>query len=382
MLAGHHIGQLAAVAGHAPAVAHTAQQPGAAFFVAQVARQDVIGGVALAEVVAQAGKAHGQWRVQAGAHVQHHHGVNAGVHLGVVVGPLGHAPQVIQLGQQYLERAAGPQHLEHARGPLAHQATGHFLPHALGHQVVDLAVVHHFAHQLQGVGGHGEIDKAGGKPGHAQDAHRVFAEGGADVAQHLGPQVGHAAEGIDQPGQIWLRRRVGLLTAGWMWAVCLVGQGFGGDGVDGEVAPGQVLLQRHIGCGVEGEALVAGGGFALGAGQGDFIAGVRVQKHRKVFAHRQIALVQQSLGRAAHHHPVALVQGQTQQGIAHRAAHHVNVHQCVRCPVFTGPAGRVLQSPGSLPRPAHRPPRPARRAARTRHACRQRCRQARARRRF
>ena len=98
---------------------------------------------ALAEVVAEAGKAHRQAALQAARHVEHHHQVHAGVDLGVVVGALRHAPQAVDLGQQARQRAAVAQHVEHARRARLHQAARELLPDALGHQRVDLAVLDH-----------------------------------------------------------------------------------------------------------------------------------------------------------------------------------------------------------------------------------------------
>ena len=102
MFTRHHVGQFAAVGGHTQALGQAFEQAGAAFFVADVAGQHVGGGGAFAQVVGQAGKTHGQRRGQAGGHVQHHHQVDAGVHLGVVFGALGHAPQAGHFGQQPL----------------------------------------------------------------------------------------------------------------------------------------------------------------------------------------------------------------------------------------------------------------------------------------
>jgi hypothetical protein len=123
--------------------------------VADVARQDVGRRGALAQVVRQAGEAHRQRRLQARAHVQHHHQVHAGVDLGVVVGALRHAPQAIAPRAAARQRAAGAQHLEHARRLVLHQPAREFLPHAFGHQRIDLAVGHHVAHQRQRFGRHG-----------------------------------------------------------------------------------------------------------------------------------------------------------------------------------------------------------------------------------
>ena len=293
VLACYHVGQFAAVGGHAPALAHALQQARAAFFMANVARQHVGRGGAFAQVVAQAGKAHGQRCLQLRRHVQHQHGVDAGVHFGVVVGALGHAPQAIQLGQQARQGAARAQHLEHARGLRLHQATRNFLPHALGHEVIDLALAHHLAHELQRGLGHMKVRKTGRKTGHAQDAYGVFAEGVGDVAQHPGAQVGHAAIGVDH--------RAAATPIGGS-----------GDGVDGEVAPRQVFFQRHVGRGMHHKATVAAAAFALGARQGVFLVRARVQKDGEVAPHRGEALRQQVLRGGAHHHPIAVTHGAAQ----------------------------------------------------------------------
>ena len=192
MLTRHHVGGFAAVHGHAQPFGHVAQQFGAALLMANVPGQHMLRRGALAKIMCQAGKAHHQRRVQPGGHVQHHHQVHAGVHLGVVQGRLGHAPQARHFGQQHLQRPALAQHLEHARGLCFHQAARQFLPHALGHQVVHLAVLHHLAHQLHGFRGHGEVGKTRRKAGHAQDAHRVFAERVGHMPQQPGLQVLHA----------------------------------------------------------------------------------------------------------------------------------------------------------------------------------------------
>ena len=66
------------------------------------------------------------------------------------------------------------------------------------------------------------------------------------------------------------------------------------------------------------KAFVAGGGFALGAGQRVFLAGCGVQEHGEVFAHRCEAFGHHLFGCAAHHHPIAVCTMDAQQGIAHR----------------------------------------------------------------
>ena len=100
VLTGHHIGQLAAVGRHAQALAQRFEQARAALLMPDVAGQQLGRGGAFAQVMGQAGQAHRQRRVQAGAHVEHQHQVHAGVDLGVVVGALRHTPQAVYLGEQ------------------------------------------------------------------------------------------------------------------------------------------------------------------------------------------------------------------------------------------------------------------------------------------
>ena len=57
----------------------------------------------------------------------------------------------------------------------------------------------------------------------------------------------------------------------------------------GEIAPRQVLLQRDVGLGVEGEAVIAPCRLALGARQRVFLARLRMQEYREVLAHGQVA---------------------------------------------------------------------------------------------
>ena len=87
------------------------------------------------------------------------------------------------------------------------------------------------------------------------------------------------------------------------------------------------MFQRDAFVGIKGEACVALGGFALSAGKGVFFAGYGMQKHGEIFAHGLIALPQQFIGIRAHHHPIAVFNGQTKQLIAHRAANQINLHQ-------------------------------------------------------
>ena len=194
----HHVGQLAAVHRHTQALAHTAQQLGTALLVAQLARQDVGGRVALTQVVAEAGKAHRQTGLQLRAHVEHHHQVHAGVDLGVVIGALRHAPEPVDFRQQSRQRAAVAQHGKHARGLVGHQPARQLLPDALGHQVVDLATGDHLKHQRHCLGRDGEIGKTRRKARDAQNAHRVFAKRRTDMTKQFGLQVVHTTVWVNQ----------------------------------------------------------------------------------------------------------------------------------------------------------------------------------------
>ena len=114
VLTRHQLGQFFAFHGHAPTLAQRAGEFFAALLVANVAGQHIGGCGGFAKVVAQAGEAHFQWRVQACALVEHHFEVNAGVNLGVVLGALWHTVEFVHLGQQALQSAAVAQHLHHA----------------------------------------------------------------------------------------------------------------------------------------------------------------------------------------------------------------------------------------------------------------------------
>ena len=177
MLARHHVGQFTAGQRHAPTVAHSAQQLGAALLVADVTRPLVGRCGALAQVVAEASKAHRQRRGELRAHVEHHHQVHAGVDLGVVLARLRHAPEPIDLGQQPRKRTTAPQHLEHAARARLHQSPRELLPDAFGHQRIHLAGLDHLAHQRLGLVRDAEVGEARRQPRQAEDAHRVFGEG-------------------------------------------------------------------------------------------------------------------------------------------------------------------------------------------------------------
>ena len=200
VLARHHIGQLPAIGGHAPAFADDFRQAGAGRLVANVARQHIGSCHTFAQVVAQAGKAHSQRRVQLRRHVQHHQQVNASVNFRVVRGGLRHAPELVDFRQQPVQRTAVFEHRQHARRLRFHQPARQLLPDAFGHQRIGFAVGHHLLHQRHGFRRDRKVMEPGGEPRQPQNAHRVFGEGWGDVAQHPLAQVVLAAAGIDQMG--------------------------------------------------------------------------------------------------------------------------------------------------------------------------------------
>ena len=232
--------------------------------------------------------------------------MHAGVDLRVIVGALRHAEQAIDLGQHARERAAAAQHLEHPRRLVFHQAARDLLPDALGHQRVDFAVGDHLAHQRFGLGGDVEVGEARREARQAKDAHRVLGECRRDMAQHLGIEVAPAAVRIDQRAALVL-----------------------GDRVDGEVAAGEIVLERHAAVGVELEAVIAGAGLSLGPRERMLLARVGMEEHREVAADREIAEGEKLAGIGADDDPVAISDGATEQSITNRTAHEISLHRCV-----------------------------------------------------
>ncbi len=265
--------------------------------------------------MAEAGKTHGQPGLQARRHVQHHHQVDAGIDFGVVVGALWHAPQPVNFGQQLLERTTGAQHLKHARRRVLHQATRQLLPDPLGHQRIGLAARYHFAHQRQGFRRYCEVRKTRSKTRDPQDAHRVFAEGVGDMAQHFGLQIAVPAPGIDQDFIVYIK-----------WAFSPYQTVLNSYGIDSEVAPCQVFFERYTGGRVDLKTAVAACGFALGACQRVLLPRLGMKKDRKVLADRQKTLGHQFFGACAYHHPITVLHGQAEQGITYSTADHVDVH--------------------------------------------------------
>src|SRR5690606_20628094 len=108
--------------------------------------------------------------------------------------------------------------------------------------------------------------------------------------------------------------------------VDVVAVGIARDGIDGEVPPQQVFLQRDVRRELGDEAAVAGAALALPPRQRVLLLRLRMEEHREIPAHGAIAGRRQLLGGAAHHDPVACPGFATQQLIPDRAADQIDLH--------------------------------------------------------
>ena len=287
-LAQQQLGEFAAIGGDAPALAQRGQRIGCGRQMHQ------------AQLVSEDGKAHCQRSAAMRGSIQRVTQVDLaqGRH------PRGVAPVGIHLGQQPRQRTAVVQHVKHARGVGLHQSARELLPHPFGHQRIGLAGIHHLAHQRRRFGCDAEVVKAGCKARQSQDAHGVFGEGGRHVAQQPSSDIALPSVRIDE-----------------------LAVSVHGHGVDGEVAPLQVLLERDVGCGVKDEAVVARRGAALGARQRVFLFRARVQEDRKVAPDRGVSSGHHLLGAGAGDDPVGVAAGTAQQRITHRAADLPDLHR-------------------------------------------------------
>ena len=254
--------------------------------------------------------------------------MHAGVDFRVRLGRLRHAKQAVQLRQHPCQRAAVAQHADEALRIGLAQRPLELLPHPLRHQGIGFAGLDHAPHQLRRFVRHHEAEavKARRKARHAQDAHRIFGECRRHVPQPAGGQIGLAAERIDDV-------TVRIL----------------GHGVDGQVAPLQVLFERHVRREAHRKAVIAAPGLALGARQGVLLAGLRVQEHRKVGPHLLEAGIDQVLRRGAHHHVVAILHRQAEQAVAHRAADQAGLKRQLHRPGPRQTPVRMRRAPRSGP---------------------------------
>ena len=99
-----------------------------------------------------------------------------------------------------------------------------------------------------------------------------------------------------------------------------------GHGVDGEIAPLQILLQAHLGRGLRREAAIAGRNLALAPRERVLLVRLRMQEHRELAPHRLVTGALQLLRLSPDHHPVALADRNSQQPVPYRAADQVDSH--------------------------------------------------------
>jgi hypothetical protein len=231
--------------------------------------------------------------------------VYAGVDFRMPFLGLRHAEQRVDLGVHHGECAAVAQHLdEHVGCGFAERALG-LGPDPFRHQRIGLAVSDHPAHELERFIGDAkpEMGIPGREPRHTQDAHRIFGERLRDVTQHPRRKIPLPAVRVDE-------------VAGRIL----------GHGVDREVAAPEVILERDVGGELRLEAAVPGPDFALEPREGMFLLGFRVQEHRKVAAHGDVACAFERDGIGAHDHPVPLLDLAAEQAIPDCATHQVHLH--------------------------------------------------------
>src|SRR3546814_7912370 len=86
------------------------------------------------------------------------------------------------------------------------------------------------------------------------------------MPQHARLEIAHAAEWINQCAMLVL-----------------------GNRIDGEIAATQIVFKRDIGAGVEGKALIAAPGLALGTRQRVLFSCLRIEEDREILADRLVA---------------------------------------------------------------------------------------------
>ena len=99
--------------------------------------------------------------------------------------------------------------------------------------------------------------------------------------------------------------------------------------VDGQVTATQIVFQRHIRRGMKRKPGVAAAALALGAGEGIFLFGPRVQEHREVLADGLESGGNHLPRRRANDHIVAVRRRQTKQPVAHRTTDEIGFHAAI-----------------------------------------------------
>ena len=254
------------------------------------------------EIVGQCGKTHCQRVVLRRGVIHDQQDMQACIHLRVMLRRLRYAEQGIHFRQDARQRPAVAQRQQHPGGSVFHESARQLLPDALGHEMVDFTVAHHFAHEFQRLRRDREPE-AGGESRDAQHPHRVLDERLADMTQDAGLQVGDAMMRVDD---------VAVVVAG--------------DCIDGEVAARQVLFQRDLRGRLDLETLVAARRLSLGARERVFLVRLRVQEYREILAHRAIAQLLHLLRRGTDHDVILVGDRPAEQPVAHCPSDRVDLH--------------------------------------------------------
>src|SRR5690606_34834357 len=98
------------------------------------------------------------------------------------------------------------------------------------------------------------------------------------------------------------------------------------DGIDGEIAAPQVLLQCHRRVGADIEAVVARAGFQFGTGERVLLVALRMQVDRKTAADAPVTLRFELSWCCTDDDPVALADRQAQQPVAYGTAYQEDLH--------------------------------------------------------
>ncbi|MNI31158.1 hypothetical protein D3C73_850330 [compost metagenome] len=261
---------------------------------------------AFAEVVQQAGPAHGQRLFVQRGLFQHAQGMYACVDFRMVGLRLRYAEQCVDLRHQHLECAASTQHFNEYLRLVFHQGAGDLFPAPLRRQCFQFARLAELAHQLKRFGSNGEAEPCitCSKAGNTQNPERIFGKRGGYVAQNARFKVALAVVGVGQ----FL-----LIIFGY--------------GIDRQVAADQVFFEGHFRAGVEGEPAITASAFAFGSGEGVFLTGFWMKENREIRAYRAISLGEHLFGGGADHDTIDVGDRDAQQAITHRTANFINPHK-------------------------------------------------------
>ena len=171
--------------------------------------------------------------------------------------------------------------------------------------MLDLARRDDLAHQFRRRRIQRKIRQHRRKPRRPQNPQRIFGERRRHMPQPLAPQIAAPVERIDH------------------LAASLVQS----DGVNRQIAPRQILLERHLRRGMKNKAAIAAPDFALGARERVFVARARIDKHRKIRPDRAQPARRHLLRSRPHRDIIALARFAPQQAVAHRAADEIDFHR-------------------------------------------------------